>query len=99
MDLHQVIIGPVTTEKSERRKASHGEYAIKVNPKATKIDIKSALRAFYDLDVESVRIIRVPIKVRSIGRGRTMEKRHPYKKALITLGKESKNFDLASFKK
>lgn len=98
MNLASVILGPIVTEKSERLKAIERTHAIKVAPKATKIDIKNALRRYFDVDVSSVRVIRVHGKTRRFGRGSTMEKRHPYKKALVTLTKDSKNLDLASFR-
>ncbi len=99
MDLTRVIIGPVVTEKAERLKAeARHTYTLHVADAATKIDVKNALRRFYDLDVESVRMIRVRSKERPMGRGITMEKRHSFKKALVTTKLKSKALDLASFK-
>ena len=50
MQLTSVIIGPVVTEKAERQKTM-GTYTIVVHPAATKIDVKNALRKFYDVEV------------------------------------------------
>ena len=51
MDLTRVIIGPITTEKSERLKAKDNRVVtLRVSPDATKIDVKSALKRFYDVD-------------------------------------------------
>ena len=99
MELSQVIIGQVVTEKSERLKMqTRKTYTLVVSPLATKIDVKNALKKFYDIDAETVRIIRTRPKTRAFGRGKTMEKRHRSKKALVTLGAKSKALDIASFK-
>jgi large subunit ribosomal protein L23 len=99
MDLTQVILGPITTEKSERLKASpdHHVYTMRVHPDATKIEIKNAIARYYDVHVEKVRIVKVQPKTRSLPTGGIMEKRHGSKKALVTLKKKSKPLDLVSF--
>jgi large subunit ribosomal protein L23 len=99
MELSQIILGPVTTEKSERLKAQgpRHTYTLRVHPKATKIDVKNALERYYDIEVESVRIVKVLSKSRSLPDGGMMEKRHAAKKALVTLAPKSKQLDLASF--
>jgi large subunit ribosomal protein L23 len=97
MDLSRVILGSLLTEKAERQKASR-TLTLKVAPEATKVDVKAALRRFYDTDAANVRVIRVRNKMRASGRGGQMEKRAAYKKALVTLKPEGKIPDLASFK-
>ncbi len=98
MDLSRIIIGPVVTEKAERLKAGDVHtYTLHVAPHATKIDVKNALKTFYDIDVAAVRIIKTQPKVRDLGAGRTMEKRHAFKKALVTLAKKSKALDISAF--
>lgn len=97
MELSRVIIGPLTTEKSEFMKTMR-VYSVRVDKAATKVDIKKALENFYDVDVQSVRIQRVGTKSRAVGAGRSIIKRHPIKKALITLAAKSKALDLSKFK-
>jgi large subunit ribosomal protein L23 len=99
MDLTRVIIGPVVTEKAERLKAGDDvhTYTLRVAPTATKIDIKNALKAFYNVEVVKVRIMRTQPKTRLMPMGGTMEKRHAFRKALVTLAKKSKPLDLAAF--
>ena len=99
MELTHVILGAIVTEKAERLKAEEKTYTINIAPKATKIDVIAALKTFYDVDTESVRIIRTRPKTRQIGRNRTMQKRARSKKALVTLAKGSKSLDLTTFKK
>ena len=97
MDLTAVILGPITTEKSERLKAER-TYMVRVHPKATKIDVKAALKKYWDCEVTSVRVQRVRPKMRVVGRGNILEKRHPYKRAIVTLHTDSKPLDLAAFR-
>lgn len=97
MDLSRVILGPVVTEKAERQKADAKTYALRVSPRATKVDIRAALKRIYDVDVLDVRVLRVGGKLRAIGRTRTMQKRHPYKKAIVKLAPKSKALDLTAF--
>jgi large subunit ribosomal protein L23 len=99
MDLTRVIVGPIVTEKSERLKAgARHTYTMQVHPDATKVDVKGALRRFYDIEVEKVRVMRVRSKRRALAAGSMMEKRHSMKKAMVTLKPKSKPLDLASFK-
>jgi large subunit ribosomal protein L23 len=98
MDLTRVIVGSVVTEKAERLKAGAVHtYTLHVAPDATKIDVKKALNMFYDVDVAAVRIIRTQAKRRDLGAGKVMEKRHSFKKALVTLAPKSKPLDIAAF--
>jgi large subunit ribosomal protein L23 len=98
MDLTRVIISPVITEKAERLKANPGNkvYTLIVSNGSTKIDVRNALKRFYDVDVKNVRVSRVQPKTRTMGMG-TMEKRHTMKKVMVTLTKDSKVLDLAAF--
>jgi|TARA_B100001971_G_C18113452_1_gene495482 large subunit ribosomal protein L23 len=98
MDLTRVILGPIVTEKAEGQKVSAKTYSLRVSPRATKVDVRAALKRVYDVDAESVRMMRVGGKLRAIGRTRAMQKRHPYKKAIVKLTPKSKALDLTSFK-
>lgn len=97
MDLSRVIIGSIVTEKSERLKTEHS-YTLKVAPEATKVDVQNALKRFYDIDAQSVRVMRVIGKSRNVGPYRTFTKRHAFKKAVVTLDAKSKAIDLSQFK-
>ncbi|MDD5623560.1 MAG: 50S ribosomal protein L23 [Candidatus Peribacteraceae bacterium] len=97
MEFSRTILGPVVTEKAERLKTKR-TYVMHVAQGATKVDIKAALRHFYDVEVEDVRVFNVRPKERPVGQGRTMQKRAPARKALVTLTSKSKPLDLAVFK-
>ncbi len=96
----RVILGPVVTEKAERLKAAAKHtYTLWVAKSATKIDVRSALEHFFDIEVASVRVMRTRSKERSFGSaGQTMVKRAAMKKVLVTLKPKSKSLDLATFK-
>jgi large subunit ribosomal protein L23 len=96
MDLSRVIIGQVVSEKAERLKGQR-TYTLRVAKKATKIDVKAALKRYYDVEAVSVRVMCVAAKTRSF-RGGVMEKRHPFKKVMVTLESKSKPLDIATFK-
>jgi ribosomal protein L23 len=97
MELSRVIVGPVVTEKAERQKTA-GIYTMIVRAEASKVDVKNALRKFFDADAVSVRVLRTRPKWRDLGAGRTMEKRHREKRVIVRLKKGSKPLDLATFK-
>ncbi len=97
MELSSVILGPVVTEKAERLK-TEGTYVLKVNQNATKVDVKNALRRYYDVDVASVRVLRTRPKTRIMGQGAVLEKRHRSKRMIVRLTKKSKTLDLSTFR-
>jgi len=98
MELSQVVIGPIVTEKAERMKGLCRTFTIRVAPKSTKVDIRNALTKYYDVEVTSVRTMRMPTKTRAVGRGKVITKRKPFKKVMVTLSQKSKPLDIASFK-
>lgn len=98
MDLRNVIVGQVVTEKSERLKGELKTYTLLVPLSANKIELKNALEKFFDVEVESIRVHLVRPKTRLLGRGGQMEKRHRSKRMLVRLSKKSKPLDLASAK-
>lgn len=95
MDLNQVLKDPVTTEKSTML-SDKGKYVFIINKFATKVDVKNAMKAIYDADVEKVTITPIMPKSRYVGR-RIFMKRKPMKKATITI-KGGKSIDITKFK-
>lgn len=98
MDFASVIVGPVLTEKSERLKAAR-THTLRVAEGATKVEVRQALEKLHGVDVERVRVLPVRPKRRLLGSGRVMEKRHRWRKALVTLREGSKALDSASLRK
>lgn len=97
MDPYQIVIQPVITEKSSKGN-TEGKYTFLVNKRATKIDIKRALKQMYKVDISDVNIITVKKKTRLSKRGREITKRSQLKKATITT-KGRKNIDINKFPK
>lgn len=95
MDLNQVLQDPVTTEKSTML-SDKGKYVFIINKQATKVDVKRAMKAIYDAEVEKVTITPIQPKSRYVGRNIYM-KRRPMKKATITI-KGGKSIDITKFK-
>ncbi len=89
-----VLIAPVVTEKTV---AQTGKYVFSVHPDATKPDVKAAVLEHYGVEVVKVNITSLPEKTRTVGRGRTLRKRKPTKKATVTL-KEGATLDFNAFK-
>ncbi len=99
MDLTRIILGPVVTEKAERMKESGKRvYTLHVRSDATKVDVKNALRKLYDVEVLSIRVLRMSSKLRTVGRAKVIRKRDPFKKMMVTLGPKSKQLDLTAMK-
>ncbi|HQO00835.1 MAG TPA: 50S ribosomal protein L23 [Spirochaetota bacterium] len=87
MDVNEVIIKPVLSEKSTQM-AELGKYVFRVAMKANKVMIKRAVKEIFDVETEQVNVIRV--------RGRRKRVRYKYgytaswKKAIVTLKKGQK---------
>lgn len=77
------LIKPVVTEKATAQ-STKLQYAFWVNRKATKIDIKRAIKDALGSDVVEVQIMNTPAKKR-VMRRMIIDKRPPMKKAIITL--------------
>lgn len=92
MNLSQVILGPVVTEKTVKL-AENDQHAVVVHSDATKTEIKSAIFKFYGLEPQSVNIIKTPEKMRVRGRRGAQVKRKTRKKAILTFTKGT-TFDL-----
>ena len=84
MHIHKVIKRPIVTEKSNILADLYGQYTFEVDRRANKHQVKEAVEAIFDVDVEKVRIVNMKPKR---GRyGRRMVVREPaWKKAIVTL--------------
>ncbi len=82
MDARQVIVEPVVSEKSYALMAE-GKYTFRVNERAHKTQISSAVEQIFDVDVVAVRTARVRSKPkrRGLHRGKT----RAWKKAIVEL--------------
>lgn len=84
MEARSVLKRPVITERATAQ-IEEGKYTFEVDRAATKIDIKNAVEEIFKVDVLKVATLKVPGKVKRVGRhtGRTSE----WKKAIVTVKK------------
>ena len=79
-----VLIEPITSEKTV---AMAGKFTFKVNLNSTKGLVKKAVVEFYKIamtDIGKVRMINLPGKEKIAARGKTAQRRAPFKKAIVT---------------
>ena len=83
MNVHEVIRRPIVTEKSNIGRDEENLVTLAVDPRANKHDIKRAVESLFEVEVVSVRTMRMPRKSRRVGKflGRKPE----WKKALVVL--------------
>lgn len=90
MNIYSVIKKPLITEKTTIEKDDHNVIAFIVDNDANKIEIKNAVKALFNVEVESVKTVNVAGKVKRVGK--SIGKRSNFKKAYVTL-KEGNNVD------
>ena len=84
------IIAPHITEKASYL-AEKNQYVFKVSKDANKIEIKKAIGDLFGVEVEKIRIIKVPKKRRR--RGRIEGWKKGYKKAIVKI-KEGQKIEI-----
>ena len=81
---HQEILKrPLITEKAERARQEHHQYAFEVHRDATKIQVKQAVESLFSVHVTAVRTALRAGKLKRVGR--TVGRRPGWKKAVVTL--------------
>ncbi len=83
MHAHEILLRPLVTEKSMLARETNNQYAFKVNPRATKLDIANAVEKAFSVKVLEVRTVNVLGKKKR--RGRLTGKRADWKKAIVRL--------------
>jgi large subunit ribosomal protein L23 len=83
MNLHEVIQRPVVTEKSSIAREEANIATFRVDPRATKHEIRSAVETLFDVKVARVRTLQQPGKKKRIGR--SVGRRPAWKKAIVEL--------------
>lgn len=86
-----IIKRPVITEKTSELMESN-KYVFEVDMRSNKTEIKSAIESIFGVKVEKVNTIKMPAKPKRYGRysGYTSV----WKKAVITLTKDSKTIEM-----
>jgi large subunit ribosomal protein L23 len=84
-DARQIILMPLVSEKNSNLRADQNKYVFRVEIKANKLQIKSAVEELFKVRVEEVTTMRMHGKPKRLGRfeGR----RADWKKAVVKLKK------------
>ena len=95
MNLTEVLIKPIITEKANTQAEKLSRYAFKVNRKANKLEIKKAVENFYGVGVIDVNTVVSPgkNKTRYTKAGFIKGVKPAYKKAYVTVA-EGDTIDL-----
>lgn len=87
----EIIKAPVVTEKSSRLAQEENKYLFKVDPRASKTEIKNAIEKIFKVKVEEISTLNVKPKKRRVGRYAGLSNRT--KKAIVKLA-EGQTIDL-----
>ena len=82
LDPTQILIAPVVSEKSYHM-INARQYCFRVHQDAHKLQVRQAVEAQFDVEVESVNIVSVPSKPKR--RGASRGRRPGWKKAIVKL--------------
>ena len=91
MNVHEVIRAPIVTEKSDQDREANNAYAFEVDRRASKDEIKAAVKKFFGVNPVDVRTSIVRGKVKRVGR--SIGRRPNWKKAIVVL-EEGQSIDL-----
>ncbi len=82
-DPRRVIVRPLMTEKSIRLKEERNAVTFQVAPDATKVEVRHAVEAIFNVKVTDVRTATVRGKLKRMGR--FQGRRPSWKKAVVSL--------------
>ncbi len=92
-DPYYIIRGAILTEESTIQTESKGHYAFRVDPRATKNQIRDAVEEIFDVHVVSVNTMNYQGKRSRRMRGNLTGRRPHWKKAIVKL-REGDSIDL-----
>ena len=95
MKLTEVLVKPILTEKANLQQDKLRRYTFKVNRKANKLEIATAIKEFYGVTVTEVNTLVVPgkNKTRFTKAGYVKGVKPGYKKAYVTVA-EGETIDM-----
>lgn len=83
MKIHDVIQRPVVTEKSSIAREEANIATFRVDPYATKLQIRQAVEQLFEVKVTNVRTMQQPGKKKRVGR--SVGRKPAWKKAIVEL--------------
>lgn len=93
MNLYDVIVRPIVTEKGVTKKEAENTLCFEVKPDANKTEIKQAVQKLFKVKVADVRTVNIDGKLRR--RGRFAGYRSDWKKAYVRLAPGQKSPEYA----
>jgi large subunit ribosomal protein L23 len=88
MNAQQIVQRPLVTERSMELRDDENKYAFRVDPRATKPEIRKAIEELFDVKVTSVTTMNVLGKTKRMGR--YVGRRPAWKKAIVTVAEGQK---------
>lgn len=84
--IYDVLKRPIVTEKTNYMNSELHQYVFEVSVDATKVLVKDAIEALFEVNVNRVNLINVPPKRTRRWKSRRVKvRRSGYKKAIVTL--------------
>ena len=83
MNVHQVIQRPIVTEKSSIAREEANIATFRVDPAATKHEIRRAVEELFEVKVSTVRTMQQPGKKKRVGK--KIGRKPAWKKAIVEL--------------
>jgi len=83
MNLHDVIQRPLVTEKSSIAREEANIATFRVDPQATKNEIRQAVEKLFEVEVKKVRTMQQPGKKKRVGK--SIGRKPSWKKAIVEL--------------
>lgn len=84
--IYDVLKRPIVTEKTNYMNSDLHQYVFEVSVDATKVLVKDAIEALFEVNVNRVNLINVPPKRTRRWKSRRVKvRRSGYKKAIVTL--------------
>ncbi|MCX6058992.1 MAG: 50S ribosomal protein L23 [Chloroflexi bacterium] len=95
INLYNVLVRPLVTEKSSYQSSKLGQYSFVVANEATRTMVKDAVETLFDVTVARVNILNAPAKrSRRTKSRRLLVRRSAFKKAIVTLAEGSKPLEI-----
>ena len=83
MNVHEIVRRPLVTEKSSIGREAQNLVTFAVDPRASKLEIRSAVESLFQVKVLDVHTMRMPRKTRRVGK--FMGRKPEWKKAIVRL--------------
>ena len=83
MTIYEIIRRPLDTEKYDRARDDHNQYAFEIDKRATKLQVKEAVESLFKVSVTKVTTHHVKGKLKRVGQH--VGHRPDWKRAVVSL--------------